>query len=52
MIRKKIQRNHKVKAHQIIFSHWRKNERCPRNMADESGGRRSLDSVKRSVHPT
>lgn len=52
MIREKIQRNHKVEAHQIIFAHWRKNERCPRNVADKSGSRRSSDSVKQSVHPT
>ncbi|ASN83690.1 hypothetical protein PEC730217_26360 [Pectobacterium carotovorum subsp. carotovorum] len=37
MIREKIQRNHKVEAHQIIFAYWLKNERCTRNVADENG---------------
>lgn len=51
MIREKIQRNHKVEAHQIIFARWRKNERFTRNMANENESRRSADSIKRSVHP-
>ncbi|PPE58712.1 hypothetical protein F157LOC_02690 [Pectobacterium brasiliense] len=52
MIREKIQRNHKVDAHQIIFSRWRKNERCTRNVTDENESRQSADSIKPSVHPT
>lgn len=31
MIREKIQRNHKVEVHQIIFVHWRKNEHTTGN---------------------